>query len=154
MNIDKDKIIKYTGIGVLLFATSFGTGIAIHDATVDHTKNVCSITDLLSIPVNLDGKTLGVMHQVSQMTKEFEKMGIDAEVSFVNEYHITSKQNKYSKPSEINFNKNLVYLLDSNIVYSKYDELLETDNVIDTRKVIVVEFEQDNNIEEELSISK
>ena len=80
--MDKKKIIKLAGVGIL--ATSLGVGLMIHDTHVDHTKEICPITWLLNaIPFDLRVPTGVKIHQIPMMEKEYLEKGVgNAEIEF------------------------------------------------------------------------
>lgn len=87
--INKKKIKKYVGIGLLTATLTAGVGLVIYDKQIDHTQEVCPITKLFSIPALVGGEytpgfTLGVaLHQWPEMQKEYADKGIeDVSISF------------------------------------------------------------------------
>lgn len=81
--INKEKIMKYVGAGLLTAAIGLGVGLEVYDTHVDHTKEICPITQLGFIPLAIEGEytpgfTLGVAaHQWPEMEKEYAEKGIE-----------------------------------------------------------------------------
>lgn len=87
--INKQKIIKYVGAGILSTILVTSSGIAIYDAGIDHMKKVCPVTKMLSHSYELsNGKeiTSGILHQLKQMKEEYNKIGENVLVSYDSGY--------------------------------------------------------------------
>ena len=84
----KEDVIKLATAGVL--ATSLTTVAAIHDASIDHTKEVCPLTKFLNLIPNLSEYQLGeyiptgvLLHQLKQMEKDYNQKGVsDVAISY------------------------------------------------------------------------
>ncbi len=78
--INKEKIKKYVGIGLLTATLAVGGGLEIYDIHIDHTKEVCPITKMYSIPMPLPNNsniTFGMIHQLSAMENDYTKKGLE-----------------------------------------------------------------------------
>lgn len=85
--IDKKKIERYVGCAFVLTALAFGmVEVAVYDSGIDHTEEICPICKIASIPVNDNGLTLGIKHQINTMEEEYKKKGIDAVISYEPDY--------------------------------------------------------------------
>ena len=88
--MEKRNIKRKAGAIILALAVAGGAGLAVHDATVDHSKELCPITKLLNIIPNNekseDGYTIptGIyLHQIPKIKAEYEELGInDYEVTY------------------------------------------------------------------------
>ena len=87
--INKQKIMKYVGAGLLTAAIGLGVGLEVYDTHVDHTKEICPITQFASSPLAVDGEytpgyTVGIKyHQLPEMEKDYAEKGIeDVTVSY------------------------------------------------------------------------
>lgn len=83
--IDKRKIIKYAGSALILTSLAVG-GLAIYDSGIDHTEEICPICKIASIPVNANGLTIGIQHQISEMEKEYDSKYLNAVISYEPDY--------------------------------------------------------------------
>lgn len=95
--IDKKKIVTFVGAG--LIAASLIAGIGVYDAQVDHTKEVCAITQVMNLIPNTTYNEFGIYaptgvlgHQMKEMEKDLVDEGIeDAIVAYVKDKTIESE---------------------------------------------------------------
>ena len=85
--INKSKIKRYVASTLLGATIIAGTGLAIKEATTDHTKELCPITKILNVINPKDSSPLGVvLHQIPAMQKDYKKQGFgDVAISYVTE---------------------------------------------------------------------
>jgi len=69
--INKKKIIKYAAAGLLTTVITTGVGFEIYDFTIDHTQELCPLTNFLG-----DG------HQYAAMKRDYYVQGIPAVVGY------------------------------------------------------------------------
>lgn len=63
--INKKKIVKYAAAGLLTAVLATGVGFEIYDSTIDHTQELCPLTNFL-----------GDEHQYRQMINDYKAKGI------------------------------------------------------------------------------
>lgn len=88
--MEKKNIKRLAATGILSTALITGSGLAIHDKNIDHTKEVCPITRIINIIPNLSELEFGMylptgiaVHQWPEMEKDFTAQGIeDAVISY------------------------------------------------------------------------
>ena len=80
MKINKQKIIKYVGAGVLTTVLASGVGVTIGDMIVDHTQEICPICNYTTdIPMF---RKLGITHQINQIENEYNRNGVNVNAVF------------------------------------------------------------------------
>ena len=103
--MEKKNIKKYVGAGLLAVALAAGTGVVVNDAIVDHTKEICPITQIM-LDAHIDGIS---RHQIPAMNKDYQDNGIDVvEIAYAENYsaptgyQITGNYGRiYAKPLTI-----------------------------------------------------
>lgn len=104
---DKNKLnqkIKKFAMGMTLVACFSSLGIGIYDAAVDHTKEVCVITEIMNT-IGLDGYS----HQIKKMENEYHQEGENALVSY---------DDLYTDYNFINIIAPIKQEIDGKIIYS------------------------------------
>ncbi len=83
--LKNEKIIKYTGAGILGVILASGIGLAINEATTNHTEKLCLTTRIMnSFGKEKNGVPEGIAtHQIPKMQEELKKQGItDAVIKY------------------------------------------------------------------------
>jgi len=128
--IDKNKIIKYAGLGIITSSIICGTTLTIIDKNIDHTEKICPITKMGNITNSLIQKESGkvpyaiISHQLPEMISDFEEKGIkDLHIIYSENYIEKSVEKIQIEPiTYINENGNLVYMAPENYYLVKTED--------------------------------
>jgi len=110
MVISNIKINKRAATGLLLLAM-LGVGgincVLIEDAKVNHREEVCEICSMLQANIYIEDElgTVGIVHQIEAIKKEYEEKGIKVNVKYYDDYHLHDSNLQYTKLSEIDVEK-------------------------------------------------
>lgn len=92
--INKNNMTRYVAMGILGASLLAGAGINIYDAHFDHTEDLCIICKIEANAATIDGQigTVGTIHQMREMKKDYRDKDMDVEVTFDSKYrdHETS----------------------------------------------------------------
>lgn len=96
--IDKTKIKRYVASTILGFTLFTGGCVAIREATIDHTKELCPITKILNTINPKDSSPLGVnLHQIPAMQKDYKDKGMENVAISYMHYEEEHVETVYSK---------------------------------------------------------
>lgn len=100
--INRKKLKKFVIAGSMIgiIATSIGA-IDVYDHSIDHTKEICPITEVLNIlpSFTFNSKPFGLDHQIKRMKEDYKKKGIDdVVIKYVEESH---EEKKYDRTEPI-----------------------------------------------------
>ncbi len=101
--INKNAIKRYVAMGILGASLLGAAGINIYDAKIDHTEELCLICKLENTMTVVDGQplTVGTLHQMNEMRKEYSQKGMDVEVKYNPNYQETEVKETITKLAKV-----------------------------------------------------